>query len=57
MKTEIKKISDFKDNKAVLKSDLLSHVLGGLADDATRCKAAGSHYNDSIYVAPPPRPR
>jgi hypothetical protein len=49
-----KKISDLANDKNVLKSDLLSHVLGGIAD-APRCSSAGSKYNDSVYVKPPPR--
>jgi hypothetical protein len=49
-----KKISDLANDKNVLKSDLLSHVLGGLVD-GPRCSAAGSKYNDSVYVKPPPR--
>ncbi|MFK7061316.1 hypothetical protein [Flavobacterium oreochromis] len=55
MKKNEKKISDFKDDKKVLNSDLLAHVLGGLAQSTEgRCS---SKYNDSIYVKLPPLPR
>ncbi len=55
MKKEVKKISDFKNDAAVLQSDLLSHVLGGIENptDPARCEEAGSKYNDTVYVKPP----
>tara|TARA_R110000868_G_scaffold328067_2_gene589005 strand:- start:108 stop:287 length:180 start_codon:yes stop_codon:yes gene_type:complete len=53
MKKEVKKISDLAKEKNVLKSDLLSHVFGGLSLDDGRCETAGSKYNDSVYVKPP----
>ncbi|WP_165764436.1 hypothetical protein [Flavobacterium aurantiibacter] len=51
-----KKIKDFTAKEAIVKSELLAHVLGGL-DDSGRCKELTSKYNDTVYVKPPVLPK
>ncbi|MDZ4150258.1 MAG: hypothetical protein U1E01_04130 [Methylicorpusculum sp.] len=51
MKNKMKKISDYKNDKVVLESDLLSHVFGGL-DESIRCDCDICKYNDTVYVKP-----
>ncbi len=46
----MKKLNEFKDDKKILKSDLLKHVIGGLSEAAGCGTCDTCKYNDTVYV-------